>query len=127
MPLRVPPCFLKTFQNGRSIYFFKSISDMKLITKQLEKRFLKIGNQSESKDPIVIAKFFNPCGSGTWYATEFDSQTEIAFGYVTGLGHKEWGYFSIAELKTVKCPPFGLPIERDQWFDEQKFSKVNLN
>jgi hypothetical protein len=100
---------------------------MKLITKQLEKRFIKIGNQSESSDPLVIAKFFNPSGSGTWFVTEYDLETTIAFGYVTGLGHNEWGSFSITELKSVKCPPFGLPIERDLWFDEKQFSLLNLN
>lgn len=99
---------------------------MKLITKQLEKRFSKIGNQSESKDPILIAKFFAPSGSATWYASEYDMETKIAFGYVTGLGHNEWGYFSITELESIKFPPFGLPIERDQWFDEKRFSELNL-
>lgn len=100
---------------------------MKLITKQLEKRFAQIGNQSESKDPIVITKLFNPCGSGTWYVTEYIPQTEIAFGYVTGLGQNEWGYFSIAELRTFRFPPLGTTIERDLWFDEKLFSQINLN
>ena len=33
---------------------------MRLLTKELEKRFAKIGSQEEIEDPIVIVKFFNP-------------------------------------------------------------------
>ena len=33
---------------------------MKLLTKELLKRFEKVGRQEDAKDPIVIAKFFNP-------------------------------------------------------------------
>jgi len=33
---------------------------MKLLTKELLMRFEKVGRQEDDKDPIVIAKFFNP-------------------------------------------------------------------
>lgn len=99
---------------------------MKLMTKQLEKRFATIGDQSEVDDPIVITKFFNPSGSGTWYVCEYDPETYIFYGYVTGLQFDEWGYFSLIELKAVKCRPFGLGIERDRWFEETRFSKLGL-
>ncbi|MDO8270045.1 MAG: DUF2958 domain-containing protein [Candidatus Levybacteria bacterium] len=39
---------------------------MKLLTKELLARFAKIGRQEEIEDPLVVAKFFNPCGAGTW-------------------------------------------------------------
>ncbi|CAM1364391.1 DUF2958 domain-containing protein [Tenacibaculum xiamenense] len=97
---------------------------MKLLTKALLNRFQKVGSQAESDDPIIIAKFFNPSGSGTWYATEFNPNDACFFGYVTGLGYDEWGYFSLHELSAVKCPPFGLPIERDLYFEEERFSEV---
>ncbi len=45
---------------------------MQLLTKELLNRFEKVGRQEEVSDPIVIAKFFNPAGAGTWYATEYD-------------------------------------------------------
>ena len=99
---------------------------MKLITKELEKRFNSIGDQSEVKDPIIIAKFFDPAGAGTWYATEYDSQTNSCYGYVTGLGYDEWGSFSIDELEAIKRP-FGLSIERDVHFKENKFSQLSQN
>ena len=96
---------------------------MKLITKTLEERFEKIGCQSQTADPIVVAKFFDPCGSATWYATEYDAENKIAFGYVTGLAFDEWGTFSITELESIKRP-FGLGIERDLYFKEQRFKEI---
>lgn len=96
---------------------------MKLITKEKESRFAKIGFQGDELDPVVVAKFFN-CGAGTWYAVEYDPQNRICFGYVTGLGFDEWGDFSIDELESVKCPPFNLPIERDLYFPEQRISEA---
>ncbi len=98
---------------------------MRLMTKQLEKRFLKVGNQSELEDPVVIAKFFNPCGGGTWYATEYDPNEKVFFGYVSIFGdwNDEWGYFSLEELESFQGP-FGIGIERDLFFDEKPFSQV---
>ncbi len=96
---------------------------MKLITKTLEERFEKIGCQSQTADPIIVAKFFDPCGSATWYATEYDKENKIAFGYVTGLAFDEWGTFSITELESIKRP-FGLGIERDLYFKEQRFKEI---
>lgn len=92
---------------------------MKLLTKALEKRFKKVGQQSGT-DAIVIAKFF--LGPATWYATEFDGE-DIFFGYVTGLGHNELGYFSLSELSTVRGQ-FGLGVERDLYFSECTLKEV---
>ncbi len=97
---------------------------MKLITKELEKRFAEIGDQSQSRDPLIIAKFFNPCGSGTWYATEYDPETQICFGYVTGFVYDEWGTFSIKELQELKLLLPLLHIERDRFFKEIRFKEL---
>jgi len=56
---------------------------MKLLTKELLKRFEKVGRQEDAKDPIVIAKFFNPTGAGTWLATEYDPNSKEFFGFVS--------------------------------------------
>ena len=56
---------------------------MQLLTKELEAQFAEVGSQEEVDDPIVIAKFFNPAGGGRWYATEYDPETKIFFGYVS--------------------------------------------
>ena len=98
---------------------------MKLMTKQLEKRFAQVGSQENNKDPLVIAKFFNPTGAGTWYATEYDPIDRVFFGYVYLFGdwNDEWGSFSLDELANYKGK-FGLGIERDLYFEEQKASLV---
>lgn len=95
-----------------------------LITKTLKKEFARIGNQEEILDPLVLAKFFSPSGSATWYAISYDEESNTCFGYVTGLGHDELGYFSIDELESLRVPPFGLPIERDLWFTPCRLSDV---
>jgi hypothetical protein len=52
---------------------------MKLMTKALEKRFAEVGSQEKEQDPLIIAKFFNPTGAGTWYATEYDPERKLFF------------------------------------------------
>ena len=98
---------------------------MKLLTKGLLERFAKVGRQEETADPIVIAKFFNPTGAGTWYATEYDPTDRIFFGYVSIFGdwNDEWGSFSLDELESYSGK-FGLGIERDLSFVEQPISQV---
>lgn len=63
---------------------------------------------------VVLLKVFDPCSRWTWYAVEFDGE-DTCFGYiVSGLGSDcdEWGYFSLAELKSVRNR-LGIPLERD--------------
>ena len=98
---------------------------MKLMTKQLLKRFAEVGSQEYVEDPIVIAKFFNPTGAGTWYATEYDPWDKIFFGYVSIFGdwNDEWGSFSLEELEN-SVGSIGLGIERDIYFTEQPFSEA---
>ena len=98
---------------------------MKLLTKTLGKRFAQIGSPSEEKDPLIIAKFFNPTGAGTWYATEYDPDRRVFFGYVSIFGdwNDEWGTFSLEELESYRGP-FGLGIERDLHFGEKRASQV---
>ena len=100
---------------------------MKLLTKQLEKRFAQVGRQEDIKDPLVIAKFFNPAGAGTWYATEYDPDDRVFFGYASIFGghNDEWGYFSLDELESYEGP-FGIGIERDLYWTEQRASHVEI-
>lgn len=98
---------------------------MRLMTKELEKRFAKVGSQELTKDPVIVAKFFNPAGAGTWYATEYDPVDKVFFGYVSIFGdwNDEWGSFSLKELESF-TGNFGLGIERDRYWMECKASKV---
>ena len=98
---------------------------MKLMSKELEKRFSQVGSQENVRDPVIVAKFFNPSGAGTWYATEYDPNDKTFFGYVSIFGdwNDEWGYFSLAELESY-VGPWGLGIERDLYWTEVKASTV---
>ena len=98
---------------------------MKLLTKGLLKRFEEVGSQENVKDPVVIVKFFDPTGSGTWYATEYDPENRIFFGYASIFRdwNDEWGSFALAELEDFKGP-FGIGIERDLYFTEQPASQA---
>lgn len=102
---------------------------MKLLTKELENRFEQIGSQEEIPmgDKIIIAKFFNPSGAGTWYATEYDPIEKIFFGFVSIFGdwNDEWGSFGLKELEEIKLP-FGLTIERDIHFAEVRAREIEL-
>lgn len=90
---------------------------MKLMTPELEKAFPALySNEDTGAKAKVIAKFFTPWSNWTWYATEYDPETRTFFGLVDGL-EKEYGYFSLDELESVKGP-LGLSIERDLHFGD---------
>jgi hypothetical protein len=55
---------------------------MKLLTKELLKQFAKVGCQEDNPDPLVVCKYFYPAGIRTWYATEYDPETRLFYGYV---------------------------------------------
>ena len=96
---------------------------MKLITPEFEeimKNYPLYSQQNES-DPVIAAKFFDPCGAATWWITEYNPIEKIAFGYVTGLVEDEFGYISLEELESIKRP-FGLTIERDLYFEAKLLS-----
>ena len=89
---------------------------MKLLTKEIERKLPKL-HESEGVDlfdKVVVCKFFNPMGQGTWYVVEGEEDTDgdwIFFGLVDLL-EREWGYFKLRELEAVDVG-WGLGIERD--------------
>lgn len=100
---------------------------MKLMTKELEERFKTIGSQELETNPIVVAKFFNPTGRGTWYATEYNPEDKIFFGYVSLFGDEcdEWGSFSLEELESYHGM-LGLGIERDLHAGEHRIEDYDI-
>jgi len=94
----------------------------KAMTVELREKFAKQGDTSEMgpKDIKVIAKWFNPYGNWTWYATEFDPETGNCFGYVKGF-ENELGYFNFYEIAvtTVRMGRYDLPLERDCHWDSE--------
>lgn len=100
---------------------------MKLLTNELLEEFKKQGDTSnKSADEVkVIVKFFNPTRVGTWFATEYDPETRIFFGYAN-LGDPEMaelGTFSLDELQEFRGR-FGLGIERDLHFHNHTLKEV---
>ena len=88
---------------------------MKLLTEQIKKTLREKGTDTDSPD--IICKFFDPCGSWTWYVASGEETKDgdwLFYGLVDGF-EKEWGYFSLSELESV-TNAFGLGIERDILF-----------
>ena len=96
---------------------------MKLMTKELEDRFAKTGSQEGAGlGATVIAKFFCPWNNWTWYATEFEPETQNFFGLVSGF-EVELGYFNLEELESVRGPG-GLRIERDLYWQDRPLKEI---
>lgn len=99
---------------------------MKLLTQELQNSLppLYANENKPATETMVVAKFFTPDSSWTWYVTEGSAVDEdgyydtnkpktdfIFFGLVEG--HEvELGYFSLTELHQVRGS-LGLPVERD--------------
>ena len=95
---------------------------MQLFTKSIEQRLIKNFEVNKNKEKIVdhkvVVKLFNPTGMGTWYLTEMDPETNVAFG-LAHITVKELGYINVAELKEFKGR-MGLGIERDRMFESNE-------
>lgn len=88
-----------------------------LITDELKKRFAEIGKQQGIENPIVVAKFYDPTGAATWYATAYDPELNHCEGYVTDFGYGGWDIFSIDEIEALEMPD-EFAIERDDSISE---------
>ncbi|MCB0723019.1 MAG: DUF2958 domain-containing protein [Ignavibacteriae bacterium] len=91
---------------------------MKLFTSEIEDRAQKqypLANDLDNQ--IVVAKFFNPIGSGTWYLVNQDPEDPNYCWGIADLFCVEVGSFSKSDLENTRLP-FGLKIERDLYFDE---------
>ena len=100
---------------------------MKLLTAELLKKLPTLDATAETPiaESKVVAKFFNPCGGGTWFATAYDPKEKLFFGFVT-LGDAEMaelGYFSLEELESLRFRA-GLRVERDRFFTEMPLQEV---
>ncbi len=85
---------------------------MELLTKEIREKFQQVGRQ-DGGDPgehLCVVKFFDPMGSWTWYATEFDGK-DTFFGLVDGF-ELEWGPWSLKEMEDIGKSRI-LGIERD--------------
>lgn len=97
---------------------------MMMLTKEIEKSLPKLyaTEKVPVSDKVLVVKYFTPWTNWTWYGVEYDPVDRLFFGWVVGF-EKEWGYFSLDELESVKGP-FGLKIERDLYWTPRKFSEL---
>ena len=101
---------------------------MKLMTKEIEKTLpaLYTTESTPTHEKVALLKIFDPCGRMTYYATEYDPEERIFFGYmVSPLGPDcdEWGNSSLDEFEAVKGP-LGLGLERDLYFTPTKLGAL---
>ena len=91
---------------------------MKLLTDKIKKDAKKQYKLGSDLTQMVVAKFFNPVGSGTWYLMNMDEDEDYCWGIVDWMAC-EMGSFSMNELESVELP-YGLGIERDLYFEPIK-------
>lgn len=103
------------------------MKQMMLLTKAHRKALPGIRTtECDLMDATAQVKFFTPDANHTFFAIEFDPETEEFFGYVYagfGPGTGEFTYFTLDQLKTQRGR-FGLPIERDKWFRPMTMGKA---
>ena len=97
---------------------------MKLLTEKIKQQLPKMYATDADRNKHFVCKFFDPCGSWTWYVCEGQEQSDgdwLFYGLVDGF-EKEWGYFSLSELETFRGQ-LGLGIERDIYFENEPAEK----
>ena len=113
---------------------------MKLLTKEIIKK-MPLDVRDVENAPIIV-KFFGG-GSYTLYVVAAQAYVEGCeeevklsdingrtiedihfYGYVTGLQCDEWGSTSYNELRAIRFPPFGLPVERDMYFGKYTVKEI---
>lgn len=90
---------------------------MELFTKEIidkAKAQYLLGSDMECQ--MIVAKFFNPTGSGTWYLMNMDPEDNDYCWGIVDLFEIEMGSFSKSELENLKGP-LSLGIERDLYFE----------
>ncbi len=101
---------------------------MRLMTKELEESLTKYplySQDGKQADTMVIAKYFFPATSLTWYVTEGRKEENdyLFFGLVIGTDTTtEMGYFTLSQLLDINV--CGLKVERDMYFKPRKMSEI---
>lgn len=90
---------------------------MKLFTKEIEEKAQEqYPKGSDLESQVIVAKFFNPTGAGSWFLMNQDPNDP---DYLWGICHIfEWeiGSFLKSDLENFRGK-FGLGIERDLNFE----------
>lgn len=96
---------------------------MELMTKEIEVKAQAQYPKGSDMSQMVVAKFFNPVGSWTWYLMNQDpANPDYLWGIVNGF-EVEMGSFSLSELSSLKVG-LGLGIERDLHFTPKPAKEI---
>ena len=95
---------------------------MKLLTKEITEKATKQYDEGSDMEQMVVAKFFNPIGNGTWYLMNLADDEDYAWGIVDMFA-VEMGSFSMKELQSLELP-LNMGIERDKYFEPIKASEL---
>ena len=70
-------------------------------------------------------KWFDPCGSFTWYVLEYDPVDDRAFAFITSslCPEGELGYVHVPEIREVRNR-FGLAMERDIYWKPEALGVI---
>jgi hypothetical protein len=91
---------------------------MKLFTKAIEaKAQAQFHLGADMEKQIIVAKFFNSSGAGTWWLMNQSPDDPDYLWGVVELFEVEVGSFSKSELENY-VGAYGLGIERDLYFEE---------
>jgi len=75
------------------------------------------------KEKVIHMHFF--IGGCDWYATEYDQQDQLFFGFAilnNDLEMAEWGYFSLKELAELKAS--FVEVDRDLYWNPMQAQNV---
>ena len=95
---------------------------MKLLTDSIKNEAEKQYPKADDMNQKVVAKFFDPVGSWTWYLMNKDPESDYCWGIVDGNA-VEIGSFGLNELQEY-TGHFGLGIERDTSYEPEKAIEV---
>lgn len=90
---------------------------MKLLTKNQLKRFVRIGNQDQTEDKIIVANLYDRDTLQEWYLFEYNPITQIAQAY-TDDDFLNPVDIDIAKMETISS------MCRDVFFKEQRISDL---
>lgn len=91
----------ETHSNKKHFLFY---CFMKLIEEELVRLSKEFGNQDNSRDPMVIARYMSTTSPATWLVTDFDPETGEAVAYKTGMTDTGWELLDIMELARIRIP-----------------------
>lgn len=91
---------------------------MKLFTSAINKQlFAQYHKGNDLKNQKVVAKIFNPYGSGFWYIINSDPNDPDYLWAIVKIFDIEVGSVSRKELESIRVAPYRLPLERDTSFE----------